>query len=280
MARGALRLVLGVRAGFTLLEIVVALGLCILLMAGVYSAMHFQYRYSTAGRAEIEQARIARALLQRIELDLRSVVYRRDESTEVPSAEEAAEEEAAAATSTAGTSKSGLFGTADTLMFHASRPQKLVSYDVAALSGVVPTAGSDQQVIAYFVSGTGGGSLDLGTRGLNDAKPGLARMAGDRMSLDYADQQGDVALLESQTQVLATEVTRMQFRYYDGYEWFDSWDSTERNGLPRCVEILIEMEPSEDQRASNLSAAEPQPKQYRLVVPLMLSTPYDPNLVR
>ena len=74
------------RRGFTLFEVVVALALSVLLLAGVYAAMDLYWRFSTTGQEEVERAQIARAVLRRIETDLRSVVYQSPEMTEAAKA--------------------------------------------------------------------------------------------------------------------------------------------------------------------------------------------------
>jgi prepilin-type N-terminal cleavage/methylation domain-containing protein len=67
------------RRGFTLFEVVVALALSVLLLAGVYAGMDLYWRFSTTGQEEVERAQIARAVLRQIETDLRSVVYQSPE---------------------------------------------------------------------------------------------------------------------------------------------------------------------------------------------------------
>lgn len=69
------------RRGFTLFEVVVALALSVLLLAGVYAGMDLYWRFSTTGQEEVERAQIARAVLRQIETDLRSVVYQSPEMT-------------------------------------------------------------------------------------------------------------------------------------------------------------------------------------------------------
>lgn len=69
------------RRGFTLFEVVVALALSVLLLAGIYAGMDLYWRFSTTGQEEVERAQIARAVLRQIETDLRSVVYQSPEMT-------------------------------------------------------------------------------------------------------------------------------------------------------------------------------------------------------
>jgi len=64
------------RAGFSLLEILVALALSVILLGAIYAALDLFWRYSTTGQEEIERAQLARAILRTIEMDLRSVVYK------------------------------------------------------------------------------------------------------------------------------------------------------------------------------------------------------------
>lgn len=42
------------------------------------------------------------------------------------------------------------------------------------------------------------------------------------------------------------EITRLEFRYFDGHGWSGSWDSLARKSLPVAVEITLEVRPSED----------------------------------
>ena len=40
---------------------------------------------------------------------------------------------------------------------------------------------------------------------------------------------------------LAEEVDGLNFRYYDGEEWLDAWDSRIKGGLPRAIEVALVM---------------------------------------
>jgi len=40
---------------------------------------------------------------------------------------------------------------------------------------------------------------------------------------------------------VAEAVEGLNFRYYDGEEWVDDWDSKERNGLPKAIEVVLLM---------------------------------------
>ena len=64
-------------AGFTLLEVILAVALTAILMAIIAGAIDFHMRQLTVRRTQIEEAQLARAVLRRIADDLRAVVVYR-----------------------------------------------------------------------------------------------------------------------------------------------------------------------------------------------------------
>lgn len=64
----------GVLRGFTLIEVLIALGLSVVLISAVYGAVEMYYRFQTAGRAEIRGQQLLRSLTRLIARDLASVV--------------------------------------------------------------------------------------------------------------------------------------------------------------------------------------------------------------
>jgi hypothetical protein len=126
-------------------------------------------------------------------------------------------------------------------MMHVSRPSRTEAYAAFADSRTAGGRMSDLQSVAYFVGGQGGGALAGAV-----ASPGLARMAGDRLLMQTADQQGNAALMAANTQVLAPEVQSITFFYFDGTSWLSAWDSDSLNGLPKAVEVVLELGPAPD----------------------------------
>ncbi len=63
------------RTGFTLLETMLALLLSSVLLAAIYSAMDQSWRVSSSGREEMERAQLARALIHKIEVDIRAITF-------------------------------------------------------------------------------------------------------------------------------------------------------------------------------------------------------------
>src|SRR6266540_1778072 len=58
------------RAAFTLLELVLALGIGLLILYALYLAISVQLRFAESGRAAVEQATLARSLTARIASDI------------------------------------------------------------------------------------------------------------------------------------------------------------------------------------------------------------------
>jgi hypothetical protein len=73
--------------------------------------------------------------------------------------------------------------------------------------------------------------------------------------------------------IIAPEVVSLQFRYFDGTSWLDSWDGSQTGpdyltpiGPPSAVEITLGiLVPSSD----NHSWSQPSPRYYRHVVPIL-----------
>lgn len=305
---------LGPRFAFTLLEVLIALALSLILVAAVYQALSLHWRYSIAGQADVQQSQLARALLHRIETDIRSVIYREEAPATDASASDngstgnttgASTGATGSTTGAAGTTDSGtttdtataldpadayattntgLFGNAQTLLLHVSKPSRQLNYSSLASMGVSVRT-SDLQTVAYFLSGASSGGLQnvVGTRQLAtpaaggdlvSVSGGLARLEGDRLTLSLADQQGNAGTLAGHTEILAPEVTGLQFQYYDGVSWYAAWDSVAYGGLPRAVEIKLELHvPSKGLLPAAKQAAGSTGEVYRLVVPLPLSKP-------
>ena len=69
-----MRLQLVRRTGYTFLEVILALGLSLILVAGIYSAVQMTYQQWEVGRQAAEEAQVVRALFQRIRTDLNATM--------------------------------------------------------------------------------------------------------------------------------------------------------------------------------------------------------------
>lgn len=289
------------RSAFTLLELMLALGLTVTLLTIVYSALELHWRFSTLGQVEVERAQIARAVLTKMSADIRSTMYSApideyveaadsdvddtddgtgsdDTATEIP-LDDTVIEVTDPADAYSGSSV-GVFGDAVSVVLHINRPYRQnAAADAQMLN---PDSQSDQKSVSYFLAG-GEGSLASMMSGqfqttttYEDGIDGLARMSGDRFSLGLADQQGDLVQLASQTKLLAEEINSLAFEYHDGVEWFTEWDSDVQGRVPNAIGVTIGFRDPEHPEGSILYH---QPSEstdtYRIVVPLVVSSPFE-----
>jgi len=302
------------QSAFTLIEILLALGLTITLLAVVYAALDLYRLTTSVGREGMEQARLARAILSKIQLDIRSVVYTSD-SSDSASFSGSSETSLSGSSSEGGSSNSGtsesgsseetdestvqlvdpadafsdgaagVVGDAQTLVLHINRPignVKLLSQSVDSSAG---ERLSDLQSVAYFLAVAGGEGLsglvgDVAAAESEDTVgsgtiQGLARLTGDRLAIQKADEEASLTTLATHTKLLAEEVNSLEFQYSDGAEWSDTWDSTLQSGLPSAIRVIIGFRlPEETASVSeNDRKSTTDTKKYQLTVLLPLAKP-------
>lgn len=259
------------RPGFTLLEVLIALGLTVVLLSGVYGAIEMYWRYETAGRAEIAQAQLLRGLTRQITTDFNSLVMHVPET--VVGSEAAAEGSSSTSStstgsstgstsltgSSTGTSTSsgstvtastspltmggivegeppltfGLVGTADSLSITVSQPSRTRSASTLAQASVAPMQSSDLMVISYGLAPIAPELMTILMEDLDSTRPsmGLGRRV---MDLYTPEALPDGLGPES---LLAYEISEVSFRYFDGTGWIDTWDSQLTGTLPTAVEF-------------------------------------------
>jgi hypothetical protein len=123
----------------------------------------------------------------------------------------------------------GLYGSQYELQIDVGRIPRPDEFEAAMLSGApLP---SDVKTVTYFVA-------DQVTRP-SSAGRGLMRSTMNRASALWAAQQGDFESIDLNAESLAEEVVAVEFRYFDGYEWFSEWNSQTMKGLPLAIEVLL-----------------------------------------
>lgn len=120
---------------------------------------------------------------------------------------------------------------------------------IGSLSGQMP---SDVRTVAWYVQGAtpaagaaaspmpAANNLVLGEFG--EASTGLVRRELGRSVTQWAINNGGQELM-GVGELLASEVTALQFQYFDGYSWYPEWNSESMGGLPLAVEITLFMQP-------------------------------------
>ena len=288
------------RAAFTLLELMLALGLTATLLTAVYSALELHWRFSTLGQVEVERAQIARAIFTKMSADIRSTMY-------APPVDEYAPDDTSDTSDDSGTDSStsdadeflvesvvevtdpaeaysgssiGIFGDAVSLVLHINRPYRRDAVTDGQM--INPASESNQKSVSYFLAG-GEGSVASMVAGqfqtkqeYDDGIDGLARMSGDRFTLTLADQQGDMIQMASQTKLLAEEINSLSLEYHDGVEWLTEWDSDVQLRVPNAIGITIGFRaPSYPEGSILYHQPSESTDTYRIVVPLVVSSPFE-----
>ena len=79
---------------------------------------------------------------------------------------------------------------------------------------------------------------------------GLARLEGDRLAMQSADDKSDLNALVSHSQIVAPEINLLQFEYHDGTAWVASWDSVGMGRLPQAIRVTLGFRPPQKPAAS------------------------------
>ncbi|MBM3999588.1 MAG: hypothetical protein FJ297_08640 [Planctomycetes bacterium] len=178
----------------------------------------------------------------------------------------------------------GVYGNAYQLQIDVSRLPRVDQYQTILdpNSIALPRIPSDIKTVTYFVQtpAIGGGQITdpLAQRGqANQPAVGLMRREVDRAVLEYAIGSGGTESLMRTGDVLAPEITQIEFQYFDGATWYSAWDSDQMGGPPVAVDVVLAITPKDAQQRVGLlgatAAASIQPIVYRLTIHLPLGAP-------
>ena len=228
------------RKAFTLLEMVLALAVGMVLLIGLYMALDIHLRSTDAGRSQVDQATVARAVLNKFTIDATNhlpVLPNPVSATASTSSATGASSTASTGTSSTSSTTSSSMGSTSTtttnvgpFMFNLGVqggtdwcsiypgvvPRSNFQVDTAdssgSNSGITQPTDSDLRRIDYwFVYGTPGGLarqevvMVTNTEDLDSMPPSVANESAF---------------------IIAHEVMAVSFEYFDGSNWQTSWDGT------------------------------------------------------
>jgi len=248
------------RPGFTLIEVLIALGLSLLLMTAVYAAISMHYRYQTLGRTEQHRSQIFRSIVRRINVDVNSIVMQLPEE-ELDPALDGGSDDSDDSSSTSNSSSTsafntattifddesdsssltfGLIGDGQTLHMTVSHPSRSLSYSSVNSENSASTRTSDLVTVTYSLA-----PIDLQWYQNNDPRYAGFHVSdylptdgmGRRLLDIYGTEPIETAL--EKEDLLALEISEVQFQYYDGSAWIESWDSLESGKLPRAIKMTV-----------------------------------------
>lgn len=270
------------RTAFTLLEVVLALSLAVILLGAIFTAMDQSWKMTATGREEMERSQLARALMRKIALDIRSIAYvppvtdsdATSGSTGSSSGTSSSSISGSSGSSTASTT--GSTGSSSTSGSSSSGSTSSTTGSSSTTDSEEPSArsigirGNAQRIEMHisrarrdleFSANLDGAKMHSHTSDLRVVTyqlamagvsmpggammQGLVRTEGDRMATQMVEEKGAAPTSLSLPQALAPEVATVQFRFFDGVTWFTVWDSEEAGRLPRAVEVIITFAPSQ-----------------------------------
>jgi len=279
------------RFGYTLLELMIAVGLTSLLMSALYSAMKIYFDLQLDSQEEIERQQVARALLRQMTRDIQSVVFvkqtavdeEEEDSTSTELDGNAYGESAIDPETVSTTYTNGLVGTSTDLQLFISRPDRTLGYVSSQELTSADQRTGDLMIVRYLMASKSGGGLssaiaDREAPGGDSGAIGLARVAGDLYGLSTAVETAEEYPQLSAAKLQAKEVSAIQFRYYDGVEWLEEWDSTALNDLPKAIEVTLTLRNLES-ASDSLNADDEDPYAFpdtthRMVVPIPVAEPF------
>jgi len=192
--------------GFTLIELLTSLVIFLVVVSASYALFDGGRRLAARGEYHAKRFQSARAALRAIEADLKSVFMGGAYDAGFKAAQ-------------AGTDEAPL----DTLEAVACNNQpKLFTPETATLAEPPPKE-FDLSRVTY--------SIDAD----ETTKPsGLVRRRVKLVPEVNAVEDPEKGLEE-----ISADVVGLRFRFYDGSDWLDTWDSTTSRSLPRIVEATV-----------------------------------------
>ncbi|NIS60473.1 MAG: hypothetical protein GTO13_07200 [Proteobacteria bacterium] len=191
--------------GFTLLEIIISIGILVVILTIIYGTFNSSMRAFTVMENLGDAYGQARLILNRMSEEIGSVYLSKNNSNP-------------------GTGLLGEDGEQDDLPFDS-----LHFTSLSHVRWVKDSRESELCEIGYYLE-----------KDPETEKSFFFRR--EDWNVDGTLQEGGVVL------EMAEGVDGLNFRYYDGEEWVDEWDSKARNGLPKAIEVVLLMSDQSQKR--------------------------------
>jgi hypothetical protein len=150
------------------------------------------------------------------------------------------------------TSRPTMIGTSEVLMMDVSRLPRIDEYNPLVATRRDPQLPSDIKGITYFLGDSSGSSGRTTSNSRSDRMfsdeaeqlGGLYRRQIDRAVAAYAGEEDAISDVDDFADLIAPEVAEMTFRYFDGTDWQETWNSIEMEGFPLAVEVVLVLDPA------------------------------------
>ena len=242
------------RSGFTLLEVVLAIGLAGTVLGLLMIAIELYLVRVDASRTQVESSQLARTLLNQLASDLHAVRYFSESTASGNDGEDDGEDDEA---STDPLTIQGIFGTETELRIDrsaiwqwASLARQIDQTNSRVDSDTMPAPDqkSMPQTVRYLL-GEGNELLaaKMASVGVSEQRlaAGYAGLYREQLSTaawfeQYAEIEIPLDTGETDNaELIAPEVVELVFAYFDGQKLRTEWDSSVEEGLPKGVEIRL-----------------------------------------
>lgn len=163
----------------------------------------------------------------------------------------------------------GLYGTQTWLAIDLSRLPRIDEYDALlqpAGSTTPLDIPSDVKTVTYFIAdatlsetgeeefGPSAADAVAGRGNVPAVQRGLIRQQMSK-AMSSQNELAQVSDTDTGSQILAEEITGLEFAYYDGLDWYTDWNSQDMGGLPVAVAIAVQVEMKASHTAARAAAA-------------------------
>ena len=239
------------RSGYTFLEVTLALGISLVLIAGIYSSVQMCYQQWEVGRQSADEAQLVRSLFQRIRSDMQSTMTSWTPPQPTQPAAAAATTPSSGTTGATGTSTTASAATSSTAAAASATPQNNTDFPPGGVFGgpegfslVVRASPADLDFSENLQPGTTASVMRTVTYRLGAVEESSSVDDGVQGLLRDESQQTpdsnfpDGHTPDGRTDLLAPEVEKLKVSYYDGLLWNDTWDAMQ-TGPPVCVLVEV-----------------------------------------